>query len=479
MSGRVFWNRAVLKAHAKHAHGLLFASDVLLTGLVFGVLVSLPELHGAAMPGPAWTPELLGPALLASLVWPIALHELGLYRSQRRNAVFGFVVRLFSAAMVPTLFLAVALYLSGARVDPIFPVVCGLAQALALAGSRLFIFTALRVLRRRGRNFRNLLVIGSGPLAARAKETVESHPAWGLRIVGFVDDAEDPIDPTVDARLTHKLSDFPSLMTTHVIDEVIIACPRSMLGSITPVVGFCAEVGTPMTLFSDLFGDHLPPPRAGRVGSLAALSFAPVHHSRLQLALKRGVDVLGAGILLALASPLVGVSALLIRATSPGPAFYRSYRCGLRGRPFEMLKLRTMYVDADQRKAELAELNEMDGPVFKIRDDPRITPIGRVLRRWSIDETPQFWNVLKGDISLVGPRPPVPAEVEQYEAFERRRLSMRPGITCLWQVRGRNVVSFDEWVKLDLEYIDNWTVLKDLNILLRTVSAVIRGTGAS
>jgi len=144
-----------------------------------------------------------------------------------------------------------------------------------------------------------------------------------------------------------------------------------------------------------------------------------------------------------------------------------------------MLKLRTMSVDAEQRKEELAALNEMDGPVFKMQDDPRVTPVGRVLRRWSIDELPQLWNVLKGDMSLVGPRPPIPDEVRQYATSERRRLSMRPGITCLWQVNGRNAIGFADWVKLDVEYIDNWSLSLDLEILAKTVPAVLNKTGAS
>jgi lipopolysaccharide/colanic/teichoic acid biosynthesis glycosyltransferase len=168
---------------------------------------------------------------------------------------------------------------------------------------------------------------------------------------------------------------------------------------------------------------------------------------------------------------------MLIRLTSSGPVLFRQERCGLYGRRFEFLKLRSMQVDADERKPELLEHNEMDGPVFKMKRDPRITPAGQILRKWSIDELPQLWNVLRGDMSLVGPRPPLPDEVDRYSIFERRRLSMRPGITCLWQVGGRNEIGFDEWVKLDLEYIDSWSLLLDAEILLKTVPAVLRGTG--
>jgi exopolysaccharide biosynthesis polyprenyl glycosylphosphotransferase len=252
-----------------------------------------------------------------------------------------------------------------------------------------------------------------------------------------------------------------------------------MLEQILPVVGVCAQVGVPITLLADLFGDVLPAPRVTQFNSLAALSFAPVHHSRSKLAIKRLIDVVGATCALALTAPVIGVAALIIRRTSPGPAIFRNIRCGRNGRRFEMLKLRTMSVDAEKRREELAALNEMDGPVFKIHDDPRVTPVGRVLRRWSIDELPQLWNVLMGDMSLVGPRPPIPDEVNQYATPERRRLSMRPGITCLWQVNGRNAIGFADWVKLDVEYIENWSLRLDLKILAKTLPAVIKKTGAS
>ena len=188
--------------------------------------------------------------------------------------------------------------------------------------------------------------------------------------------------------------------------------------------------------------------------------------------------MLGAAAVLVVCSPIIVIAAMLVKLNSPGPAFYRQTRCGLNGRPFEMLKLRTLCLDAEAQKIDLMHLNEMDGPVFKIRHDPRITSIGKMLRRWSMDELLQLWNVLRGDMSLVGPRPAVPAEVDRYSVAQRRRLSMRPGLTCLWQVSGRNTISFEQWVKLDVEYIDTWALNLDLKLLLRTVPAVLFGVGA-
>jgi exopolysaccharide biosynthesis polyprenyl glycosylphosphotransferase len=191
------------------------------------------------------------------------------------------------------------------------------------------------------------------------------------------------------------------------------------------------------------------------------------------------MDVTGSALGLAVLSPLFALVALFIKATSPGPVLFAQERMGLNGRRFKCLKFRTMIVDAEARLAELQHLNEVDGPVFKIRRDPRITKIGVFLRKASVDELPQLWNVLRGDMSLVGPRPPIPAEVEKYERWQRRRLSMRPGITCLWQISGRSNVDFDRWMRLDLNYIDNWSLALDLVILLKTVPAVLTTRGAA
>jgi exopolysaccharide biosynthesis polyprenyl glycosylphosphotransferase len=423
--------------------------------------------------------QLVAVGILVSLLWPVALHEFGLYESQRRRPLEEILRRLTLAATVPAAFLVGATWAMSLPVALTFSLYCSAAQTLTVVGLRLVIFLGLRGIRRQGRNTRNLLIVGSGPRAVRAVESVEHHPEWGLRVVGFIDDSDVPIDPKIPSKQIHKFINFPDLVGHLVIDEVIVACPRSMLDQILPVVGVCAEVGVPVTLLSDLFGDVLPQPRVTHFNSQTALSFAPVHHSRAKLAFKRLIDLVGATCLLALVAPAIGVAAVIIRRTSPGPAFFRNIRCGRYGRRFEMLKLRTMVADAEARKEELAALNEMDGPVFKIYDDPRVTPVGRFLRKWSIDELPQLWNVLRGDMSLVGPRPPIPDEVDQYATFERRRLSMRPGITCLWQVNGRNALGFADWVKLDVEYIDNWSLGLDLGILVKTLPAVLKKTGAS
>ena len=196
------------------------------------------------------------------------------------------------------------------------------------------------------------------------------------------------------------------------------------------------------------------------------------------MALKRSLDVVAAAVLLLALAPVFVVVALAVRLSSPGPILYRWSVVGLEGKPFTGYKFRTMVVNADALKAQLAAGNEMSGPVFKIKHDPRITPVGRCLRKFSLDELPQLWIVLNGDMSLVGPRPPLETEWQHFQPWQRRKLSVRPGITCLWQIAGRNEISdFDRWVRLDLEYIDHWSLWLDLKILLLTIPAVIRGTG--
>ena len=193
---------------------------------------------------------------------------------------------------------------------------------------------------------------------------------------------------------------------------------------------------------------------------------------------KRVLDVIGAAVALLLLAPVIGVLALIVRATSRGPVFYRSTRIGRGGRAFTFYKLRSMVKDADLKRRHLSHLNEADGPVFKIARDPRITPVGRFMRSTSLDEVPQFWNVLRGDMSLVGPRPPIPEEVAQYEPWQLRRLDVRPGLTCLWQISGRSRIGFQEWMRLDLEYIKHQSLRLDLTILLRTIPAVLSREGA-
>jgi exopolysaccharide biosynthesis polyprenyl glycosylphosphotransferase len=469
----------LLRERSQHLHSAGVTFDLALSALLFLAVLYIVEGgagygHHVEIKSAA---SLLALALVGCLAWPLSLQSLGLYDSQRLIPLDRVLWRLLGAGSLVTLLLVATAFLTAPPVSPRFPVAFGLLQCLVLSAERMAVFGALRLARRYGRNTRNVLIVGSGPRAAHVERLVALHPEWGLHIVGFADESDQPVSPELAQRTIFKLVEMPAVLRDEVIDEVIVACPRSMLGTLQPVVAACGSAGVPFTLLSDVFGDYLPAPRVTRFGTLAALRFAPVHHSQTALAVKRAIDVVGAGLGLIAISPLIVAAGVAIWLTSPGPILFRQMRCGLYGRRFSMYKLRTMCQDAEERLEVLRHLNEMDGPVFKLQNDPRVTRVGRILRRYSLDELPQLWNVLKGDMSLVGPRPPVPHEVAQYEIFQRRRLSMRPGITCLWQVSGRNQVGFDAWMQLDIEYIDSWSLGKDVWILLKTIPAVVNGTG--
>lgn len=470
----------MLKEHGRQLYRMWIATDAVIAAGVFIALALSPRMQvaGSLTETGVWKLTVLGVAVV--LGWPLLLSRFRVYHSQRRESMGAVITGLTGANALGALIGSTAALLMAAPISPLFPLALSGTILGAQVALRLPVFYLLHALRRAGRNYRNVMIIGAGPRAQEAMSTIDRHPEWGLRIVGFLDDGDgDPsFVPSVPASQIHKFMDLPELLRSETIDEVLVACPRTMLGSLTAVVSECALIGVPVTLLTDIFGDDLPPPRAGRFDALGTLSFAPVHHGDVELAFKRILDIAGSVVGLVLSVPIIAAAAVAIRLDSKGPVFFKQVRCGRNGRRFEMPKLRTMHVDAEARKIELMHLNEMDGPVFKIRDDPRVTRVGHFLRTWSIDELPQFWAVLMGDMSLVGPRPPTPDEVAQYNGSERRRLSMRPGITCSWQAGGRNDVSFEEWMKLDLEYIDTWSLASDFRILLKTVPQVLLARGA-
>ncbi|MDP6981429.1 MAG: sugar transferase [Myxococcota bacterium] len=468
----------MLREMGRSLHRVWLTADVALCIAMFGTIAYHPffaNSNGLSNYGPIAIGSM---ALFTGLAWQIVLGRFRVYESQRRVTLAQLLTRLLLGDAVAAAGLAAVMFTIGISAPPLMPLALAAGMFLGQAATRLPVMMVLRLVRRSGKNFRTVVVIGSGPRARSATDTILRHPEWGLRVIGYIDDGGVDFEPAVPEQKVHKVIELPSLLREQNIDEVFVACPRSMLPSLTPMVRECSLVGVPITLLTDLFGDQLPPPRVGSFEALTTLSFAPVHHNEIELMVKRAIDIVGSLVGLLLTAPFAGLAAIAIKLDSPGPVFFRQIRCGLNGRRFEMMKLRTMSVDAESRKHELLDQNEMDGPVFKMKADPRITAVGALLRRLSIDEFPQFWNVLKGDMSLVGPRPPTPDEVIHYQGDTRRRLSMRPGITCYWQVSGRNELTFAEWIKLDLLYIDTWSLMNDAIIVLRTIPEVLRARGA-
>ena len=308
---------------------------------------------------------------------------------------------------------------------------------------------------------RHVAVVGSGQAAHDFARTIENHRDWGLKLVGIFSQAE-----------------VRKVLESGGIDELILVADRDSLNEFTHIFVMCEELGVTTRVVLNFFPHSIARMELHQLDGFPLLSFSTTPTNEALMLVRRVLDVVLASLLFLITLPITAVTALLIKLTSPGPILFKQERCGMNGRLFLMYKFRSMVDNAEQLRFELEALNEMDGPVFKSSRDPRITVIGKIIRRFSIDELPQLYNVLRGEMSLVGPRPPLPQEVARYERWQRRRLSMKPGITCLWQISGRNEVSFEDWMKLDLTYIDNWSLLLDLKILLKTVPIVLLGRGA-
>ena len=325
-----------------------------------------------------------------------------------------------------------------------------------------------------------VLVVGLGERARKLGEALEASARYGIRLVGFLSDGPEPAPSTIDLEASYKvypLSELTALLSRHIIDEILFAVESERLAELEEVFLLCDEEGVRTRVAVDFFPHVNSTVYLERLGRVPLLTFSATPHDEIRLMIKRLMDVVAAAAGLVVLFPVMVAVGLLVRLTSPGPAIFRQQRCGLNGRRFMLLKFRSMRQDAEELKAGLQHLSTRQ-TAFKLRDDPRLTPAGRVLRKFSIDEWPQLWNVFRGDMSLVGPRPAVPEEVERYQRWQRRRLRMRPGLTCLWALAGRDTVDFETWMRLDMQYIDTWSLGLDWKILLETIPRVIIGKGA-
>jgi exopolysaccharide biosynthesis polyprenyl glycosylphosphotransferase len=318
-----------------------------------------------------------------------------------------------------------------------------------------------------------VIVIGAGPRGRKILGLIKDNPEIGYHFKGFVDDI-------VGAEVIASFSQLPKLLANNVIDEVIICLPvKTFYDEIRSIAESAEEQGITVRIYSDLFDLKLSHAVAGEIGEAPILSLYSSRASDWQIFAKSAIDFLGASALLIFLSPLMQAVEIAIKLTSTGPVFFVQERVGLRKHRFKMFKFRTMNVDAPIQQAKLEQLNEAAGPVFKMKDDPRVTRIGKFLRKTSLDELPQLINILLGDVSLVGPRPLPERDFRRFnKLWFNRRFSVKPGITCIWQISGRSETSFDKWIQQDLEYIDKWSLALDLKILLRTIPTVLRGTGA-
>lgn len=416
-------------------------------------------------------------AILFAILWVAVLWTLGLYRLRVR---FGMLAEARDIVRATVVVLAITLstlfVFHQDTVSRLFLLILFLAQPLAVLVSRALLRSWFERLRRGGSNMTYMLVAGTGALAQQFANTVEAHPGLGMRVLGHLTTSATE-RPAVSRPVLGSIDDMHVIFRSHIVDEVAVCLPADSLQFLEPIIAVAADEGKTVRIPRD--------PEEGILSGALQEDFdgflvkSIVHDSQRELerAAKRLLDVVVSAAALIVFSPLLVAIGIAIRLRHGSPVLFQQTRVGLHGRPFTMLKFRTMEPGAEERLSALMHRNEVNGPAFKLSDDPRITRVGALLRSSSLDELPQLVNVLKGEMSLVGPRPALLHEVAEYDIWHRRRLSVRPGMTGLWQIEARSDGHFDNRAALDLRYIDQWSIWTDVRILARTVPAILFSRG--
>jgi len=418
------------------------------------------------------------------VVWNIIFRLFGLYDSRRLSGKKNEVLDIVKATTFAVGSVCIAAFLFRLKiVTPLFVLALWFISSATFVSSRLVARYLLSQVRVRGRNLREMLIVGTNPRAILFARKIQAKPALGYRVLGFVDQEWEGMEEFRKGGypLASDFERFPFLLRERAVDEVVLALPmKSLYLQASRVAALCEEQGVVVRVLSNMFNLRLARPKSGEFEGEAVTTFYTGPPEDWQHLFKRTLDIVAPLAATLILSPLFLLAAFLIKLTSQGPVFFIQERVGLNKKRFHLYKFRTMVADAEERQQEIEHLNEASGPVFKVKNDPRITRVGKFLRKTSIDELPQLFNVLKGDMSLVGPRP---LPVRDYRGFnqdwQRRRFSVRPGITCLWQINGRNSIPFEKWMELDMKYIDEWSLWMDLKILAKTIPVVLKGTGAA
>lgn len=419
-------------------------------------------------------------AVIASIFTLITFSLQGVYRLPRGTSFTSEFSRLFTSTAIVTIVLMVGNYMF----QPPYHsrLVYGLAGTFIL-GFTLFSHLLFRMvltrLRKRGIGAKRILLIGAGEMSRSIMRTLLAEPSLGYHVVGFLDDnpqrGQGRLGPFVGLG---AIDDLERILVDNRVDEVIITLPWQYHRRIMSVLNQCQRLGVKASVVPDVLQLSLDKVDIQILNGIPLISVKPYAISGAQFAIKRAMDLILGGVGFVLALPFMTILALAIKLDSPGPALFTQIRVGRNGKHFKAYKFRSMVIDAEELRQELEDMNEADGPLFKIKDDPRLTRMGKFLRRTSMDELPQIFNILKGEMSLVGPRPALPEEVAVYEPWHRKRLEALPGMTGLWQVSGRSNLGFDEMVMLDIYYVENWSPTLDLSILFRTFPKVLTGEGA-
>ncbi len=419
--------------------------------------------------------------VLFTVLLLMVYRQAGFYRLRRRISWFDEFYAIVNGTATGTIITIVFIFLyRPAFYSRIIFIYAAIFSVILLGLSRFLTMRLITQMRRRGVGVKRMVIVGAGEVARAVMRTVVAHPETGFEVLGFFDDhpgkgGEDigrfKALGSIDQNLINYLNDVD-------IDEVIITLPWQYHRKIMSIMAQCQRQNIRVRIVPDLFQITLSQMHVEEIAGVPMIGIKETGISGLNQFIKRSLDVIFSVVALIATTPLMGLIALMIKMESPGDIFFRQERVGKNGQRFELYKFRSMIDGADAMKKDLAALNEADGPLFKIKEDPRVTRLGKWLRRSSLDELPQFYNILRGDMSLVGPRPPVPNEVEQYKEWHKRRLEVSPGLTGLWQVSGRSGLTFDEMALLDIYYIENWSLGLDAKIIIQTVPRVLFGQGA-
>lgn len=419
---------------------------------------------------------------LLGIIYIILFSENLAYSYQRFTSLFREYLIVIKVSVMGLFLMVFSIFMFGDKTLPrtIFILSFFTILSLLLVQKTILFFIA-RKMRNNGFNRKRVLVIGTGTRAKQFVEIVKKNFGWGLDIIGLLTGDEEKIGKDVYGfGVIGGLNDIETILKEKNPEEVIFTISTKRFEKFREVFEVCEREGVRIRLNSDFFGRITKKVRVDSVYGLNIITFNSTKEDEFQLFIKRLIDILGSLLAILVFLPFMLIAIVGILITDGRPVIYIWNVIGKDKKPIKSWKFRTMIKNADELKEKLKIKNEMQGPVFKIQNDPRILQFGKWLRKWSIDETPQLFSVLKGDMSLVGPRPVFPEELKGYESWQRRKLSVKPGITCLWQISGRNHINkFDDWVKLDLEYIDNWSIWLDIKILIKTIPAILIGKGAS
>jgi exopolysaccharide biosynthesis polyprenyl glycosylphosphotransferase len=412
--------------------------------------------------------------------WCLALYANGMYQSMRTRTYLEILWAIIKAATLTFLLLGTFIFLFRLTfMTRLFFLLFMGFSFFFIWLEKTTIFMSSHYVRRQGLSTRRLLIVGTGKRAIDFVKRTDKHPEWGFEILGAIDDEPGRgVHQVARLSIIGTLEDIPRIFHRDAVDEVVFLVPRSRLNSLQGAIEDCETEGVIVTVAVDLFDTKLARSSVGELDGQPLLHFKTTHAKEWELLIKRIFDFVASGLGIIVLSPVLIISATLIKTTSKGPVLFKQSRLGLSGRTFTLFKFRTMRIGADKFLNEVTDLNDMTTPEFRTKKLSMITPVGRFLRKFSLDELPQLFNVFIGHMSIVGPRPTVPDEVEKFKDWQRRRHSMKPGITCLWQVNGRNNLAFEEWMRLDLEYLDTWSLWLDAKILLKTVPVVLFGIGA-